>query len=118
VSSELRWGLEEAPGWWGGFGERHREVSSGGDHGGSAVEPGTEVWRARARGSVAALNREGRLASGLRDGQRRGTVASGRRTREDSERTSGSARCVRERRGARGISGRGTLGRHEAALGR
>jgi hypothetical protein len=60
VSVELRWGLDEAPGWWGGIGERQREVSSGGDHGGA--EPGTEVQRAHARGSVAALNREGRLA--------------------------------------------------------
>jgi hypothetical protein len=118
ASGELRWGPEKAPGWWGGFGEIHKEVSSGGVHGGPAAEPGTKVRHARTTGSVAALNREGRLAPGLRDGQRRGTVASERRARGDSERTGGPARCVRKRRGARGVSGRETLGRSEAALGR
>jgi hypothetical protein len=57
-------------------------------------------------------------ATELRDGQHRGTVALGRRVRGDIERTGGPARCARERRGVHSVSGRGVLGRREAALGR
>jgi hypothetical protein len=54
----------------------------------------------------------------LRDGQHRGTVASGQRVQGDSERTGGPVRCAREWHGVHGVSEHGALGRREAALGR